>query len=99
MKRISVVALILCACLVPVAWGQNITCPSSVDWTEFHTIDMARYNPCEKVLGVHNVGSLQLKWSYTTGGSVYSTPIVVNGVVYFGSEDNNVYALDASTGA
>ena len=28
-----------------------------------------------------------------------SSPAVVNGVVYFGSDDGNVYALNASTGA
>jgi hypothetical protein len=30
---------------------------------------------------------------------VYSSPAVVNGVVYVGSRDHNVYALNASTGA
>jgi outer membrane protein assembly factor BamB len=31
--------------------------------------------------------------------SLYSSPAVANGVVYVGSEDNNVYALNAKTGA
>ena len=30
---------------------------------------------------------------------MWSSPAVVNGVVYVGSFDNNVYALNASTGA
>ena len=30
---------------------------------------------------------------------VYSSPAVANGVVYVGSDDGNVYALNASTGA
>ncbi len=29
---------------------------------------------------------------------VYSSPAVANGMVYVGSEDNNVYARNASTG-
>jgi outer membrane protein assembly factor BamB len=33
-----------------------------------------------------------------TGGDVQSSPAVANGVVYIGSDDNNVYALNASTG-
>ena len=37
-------------------------------------------------------------WSYTTGGSIFSSPAVVNGVVYFGSHDHNVYALNSGTG-
>jgi outer membrane protein assembly factor BamB len=27
-------------------------------------------------------------------GSIYSSPLVVDGVVYFGSTDGNMYALD-----
>ena len=54
-----------------------------------------RWNPCEKVLNVNNVGNLRLKWSYTTGVVVYSSPAVANGVVYVGSDDDNVYALNA----
>src|SRR5271157_2494544 len=38
-------------------------------------------------------------WNYTTGGSVTSSPAVSNRLVYFGSEDNNVYAINASNGA
>ena len=36
-----------------------------------------------------------LRWRYETGWSVYSSPAVVAGVVYVGSVDNYVYALDA----
>jgi eukaryotic-like serine/threonine-protein kinase len=60
---------------------------------------MRRYNPYETVLGVNNVGSLQLKWSYDTGSSMASSPAVANGVVYIGNWDGTVYALKASTGA
>ena len=38
-------------------------------------------------------------WNFTTGGYVTSGPAVSNGIVYFGSYDHNVYALDALTGA
>lgn len=36
------------------------------------------------------------KWSYATGGRVRSSPAVVDGVVYVGSQDHNVYALDVT---
>jgi outer membrane protein assembly factor BamB len=32
-------------------------------------------------------------WSYTTGNWVISSPAVVDGVVYVGSNDGNVYAF------
>jgi len=40
----------------------------------------------------------QTLWSYKTGGGVGS-PAVVYGIVYVGSSDGNVYALNATTGA
>jgi outer membrane protein assembly factor BamB len=39
-------------------------------------------------------------WNYTTGGSIeFTSPAIENGVVYIGSDDGNVYALNAATGA
>ena len=35
-------------------------------------------------------------WNYTTGNGVWSSPLVVNGVVFVGSDDGSVYALGAS---
>ena len=32
-------------------------------------------------------------WSYTTGGSIISTPTIANGFVYVGSNDHNLYAF------
>ena len=176
MKRISISALILCACFVPAAWG---TCPAHTPWAQFHRYNMRRSNPCEKVLTVSNVKEPRLEvelhnrqrsgvlarcgergglfrllrrqsvraerrhrrpavelhdrrravlarsgewggvcWRRGTAtftrwtpvpalscgatppaGYVESSPTVTNGVVYVGSWDYNVYALNASTGA
>jgi len=42
--------------------------------------------------------NLSLKWKYQTDGIVISSPSIVDGVVYVGSEDENIYALDSHTG-
>ncbi|MFB3888445.1 MAG: PQQ-binding-like beta-propeller repeat protein [Candidatus Bathyarchaeia archaeon] len=39
------------------------------------------------------------KWVFTTSGSVLSSPAVVQGKVYIGSDDKNWYCLNAETGA
>jgi outer membrane protein assembly factor BamB len=53
--------------------------------------------------GVYDDGGIRpnniLRWSYTTGAQVWSSPTVANGFVYVGSEDYKVYALNAATGA
>ena len=99
MKRISILALILFVCFGSAAWGQQVVCKAHTPWTEFHMADMRRWNRCENVLNVNNVENLYKKWSHKTGSAVESSPAVVNGVVYVGSYDNKVYALNASTGA
>ena len=101
MKRISTVVLILCAGFVSVALGQQPTCGLYTPWAQFHKYNARRSNPCEKVLNAHNVDNLSLKWSYATGNTMYSSPAVANGMVYFVSyyPGYNVYALKASTGA
>lgn len=40
----------------------------------------------------------QVKWKFHTGGQVLSSPGVVNGILYVGSNDHNLYALDAESG-
>jgi outer membrane protein assembly factor BamB len=70
------------------------------DWAQFHFGPThTGLNPYENVLSPATVGGLGLSWSYQTGGRIFSSPAVANGVVYVGSDDNNVYALKASTGA
>ena len=70
------------------------------DWAQYHfDAGHSGLNPYENVLSPANVGGLQLDWSYQTGGPVFSSPAVAGGVVYVGSEDNNLYALNATTGA
>ena len=39
-----------------------------------------------------------VRWTYTTGDIVNSSPAVAGGTVYIGSHDHKVYALDAATG-
>jgi hypothetical protein len=70
------------------------------NWSQFQfSPDHVGLNPYENVLNSRTVSSLGLKWSYTTGGFVTSSPTVWNNVVYVGSNDNNIYALNASTGS
>ena len=66
------------------------------NWAQFHySVLHKSVNPYENVLSPTTVGSIGLDWSFTTGGEIYlSAPAVANGVVYFGSQDSNLYALN-----
>ncbi|MGE6356340.1 PQQ-binding-like beta-propeller repeat protein [Flavobacterium sp. NPDC079362] len=39
-----------------------------------------------------------LKWKYKTGGKIFSSPIAQNGIVYIGSEDGFLYAIEEKSG-
>lgn len=41
----------------------------------------------------------ELAWRFDTGGEVYSSPAIANGVLYVASKDGILYALDAASGA
>lgn len=38
-------------------------------------------------------------WTFPTGGSIWSTPVVKDGIVYFGSHDGYLYALAVGDGS
>src|SRR5260370_12096859 len=71
------------------------------NWSTFgYNAQHTRFNPYETQLTSGNVSGLALDWNYTAGSYIYSSsPTVVNGIVYFGSWDKNIYAVDANTGA
>jgi eukaryotic-like serine/threonine-protein kinase len=70
------------------------------DWAQFRFgAEHSGYTPTETMISAANVGQLTQKWTFRSGGPVESSPAVVGGVVYFGSEDDKVYALNATTGA
>ncbi len=68
--------------------------PESGEWTMFrHDLNHT---------GAIEPGSKQpegkLKWTFPTEDAIRSSPTVVDGMVYFGSRDFNIYAVDVDTG-
>jgi glucose dehydrogenase len=75
----------------------------NVNWSEFGFVPSGgRFNPHEQTLSPSNVHGLHKLWSFFTGCSGEfcggSSATVVNGVVYVGSYDGDVYALNAAPG-
>jgi outer membrane protein assembly factor BamB len=52
-----------------------------------------------EVPGPGPLGDPVLLWSFTTANWVFASPVVADRIVYIGSRDGNIYALDAMTGA
>lgn len=69
------------------------------NWTMFGSdLQHTRVNPYENVLNTTNVAGLTVDWTFPTNGYLFSSPAVVNGVVYIASGDAFVYAVDYATG-
>jgi len=58
----------------------------------------SRNNPYEREISLSNVSQLSKEWSFQTGLFIRSSPVVANGLIYVGSDDHNLYALNASNG-
>jgi outer membrane protein assembly factor BamB len=56
------------------------------------------YNAAEKSLGIGNVGTLALRWSFPTGAQITAPILIAGGVAYINSSDGYLYAVDAATG-
>ena len=71
----------------------------NTNWSQYgYDQAHSRTNPYENVLSQTNVSQLTLDWRYSTGSVIGSSPAVANGVLYIGSDDGNMYALDARMG-
>ena len=92
-KPVAAILLILCfSVFLPI--NVQGEAQSSTDWWPNFHHDLQHTGATTSVAPRTN----QTKWFYTTTGKVDSSPAVSNGVVYFGSYDFNLYAMDASKG-
>jgi len=73
-------------------FGSSSSEVSDASWSMFRS-DARRSS-----IGNDGPSSLTMVWSYPTQGAVISSPSVVNGIVYAGSQDMNIYAVDAYNG-
>ncbi len=60
---------------------------------------MFRHDPAHTAAGQSGPTNLTLRWSFTTGGAVVSSPSIADGIAYFGSQDKNIYAVNARDGS
>ncbi len=60
--------------------------------------DKMVYYPGHKKIYAVDRQTGELVWELSVGADVYSTPLLENGVLYFGAEDKKLWAVDAATG-
>ena len=110
MQKILVVCVLIClfgATVLPASYYNGIEAQAestetsnqgnsdfSVDWWP-----MFHHDLCHTGFSTSSAPQTNhVKWSYTTAGKVHSSPTIVNGKLYVGSNDGKIYCLDADTG-
>lgn len=79
----------------------SIANPLAGDWPSYHrTYSAHRYSPLDQITKA-NVHRLNVAWTHQAGEitqGLQSTPIVLDGIVYYSSNFNRVFAVDGRTG-
>ena len=65
--------------------------PRPEDWHMFmHNLGFSGVSPDTSL-----TPPLKLLWKFKTGGPLHASPVIANGILYIGSTDGKLYALDA----
>jgi polyvinyl alcohol dehydrogenase (cytochrome) len=75
--------------------------PTSGDWANWgYDLANHRYNPNESLITPANVSQLKPIWEFVFPGTEIASvpPTIIDGTVYVGSWNGDVYAIDAATG-
>jgi len=94
--------------------GNVTTAVDSISGSEYTTMDqvwaigtsttsvsswpMWRADPMHSSTAQAGPSNFTVAWKFATNGSVISSPSVADGIVYFGSQDKNIYAIGAWSG-
>jgi outer membrane protein assembly factor BamB len=94
MKKESMITVFLFCFILSVVAVPQTTANTSDDWPMFHhDLGHTGYSTSNGPVTKRTL------WTFTTDGAVSASPAVVDGVVYIGSDDEFVYALNAFTGS
>ncbi len=73
--------------------APHVTPPRAEDWHMFmNDLQYSGRSPDKKISP-----PLQLVWQFKTGGPIEASPVIVNDVVYIGSNDGKMYALNVKS--
>ena len=67
--------------------------PEPDSWPSFRGVPSLRGEAAGSL-----AAKLERVWTYTSGGAITSSPVVADSVVYVGSDDGSLHAVDLETG-
>ena len=99
--RVLMTVSLLAGAALVVTWTGRAQAPPDTDWaTYLGDVGRRHYSPLTQIAR-ENVNELEVAWTYDSGeprGTMYTSPLVVDGVLYGLSPTLTAFALDAATG-
>lgn len=86
--------VLLCTCVAASSYGQESATPGADAWPMFRGNSMLTGVATGKL-----PDKLEVLWRYETKESIQSSAAIVDGMVYVGSDDGFLYALDRVSGS
>ena len=79
--------------------NRQVAPATSGDWTTYMGSNgRTGYNSAETTITKKTAPNLKIKWTHSANGTVFTQPIVSNGLVYWGSRDGYEHATNLSGG-
>lgn len=101
LKGVALAGMIGAAFSAQAGMYEDILKEDPANWPTYHgTYKSWHYSPLDQI-NTRNVGKLKEAWSHVASRAtrgLQSFPLVHNGVLYYSSSYNQVYALDGATG-
>lgn len=96
---VSIIALASPCWLPAQATDEMLLHPPANSWPSYHGDYSGRRHSALKQITPQNVRNLSLAWAFQTnqGSGIKSSPILVDGILYFSVPDN-IWAIDARSG-
>jgi len=90
--QVAVLALLLMGAFIELP-RQHAAATTSGDWTMYlYNYGRSDFNSAETIINPSSAPHLKLHWSYKAGKSITTQPVVVNGMIYWGSWDGFEHA-------
>jgi outer membrane protein assembly factor BamB len=91
---VSMMSLVQCTDLIVSVSEGAQSSPQNGDWAMFRRDLLHSGSTGDNI----TLPQGNLKWTFSAGDAIHSSPAICDGKVYVGSRDGYIYALDAATG-
>ena len=81
-----------------ISWSQTLGEPGEIRINPRHEVRAGRRGREQRCGSTLSTSSGSTKWTFTAGGAVNVSPMIIAGSVYVGSTNGKVYALSEATG-